>query len=130
MDTTRHTLRNRILTFTMATVMAFGAVAGLGGAADAQVSSHYDASVDSTIADIQAFWTATMPSVYGQAYEAIPTDRVFAYSSSNPPPNCDDGGQTRRALRRGRGQRLLLQQRRLRRLRRGGTAPQAAQQLR
>lgn len=95
MDTTRHTLRNRILTFTMATVMAFGAVAGLGGAADAQVSSHYDASVDSTIADIQAFWTATMPDVYGQAYEAIPTDRVFAYSSSNPPPNCDDGGQTR-----------------------------------
>ncbi len=95
MDTTRHALRNRILTFTMATVMAFGVVAGIGGAADAQVASRYDASVDSTIADIQAFWTATMPDVYGQPYEAIPTDRVYPYSSSNPPPNCDDGGQTR-----------------------------------
>ena len=35
-----------------------------------------------------------MPDVYGQPYEAIPADRVFAYSESNPPPNCDDGGQT------------------------------------
>ena len=35
-----------------------------------------------------------MPDVYGQQYEAIPADRVFAYSESNPPPNCDDGGQT------------------------------------
>ncbi len=95
MDTTRHTLRNRILTFTMATVTAFGVVAGIGGSAGAQVSTHYDAPVDSTIADIQAFWTAAMPDVYGQPYEAIPTDRVYPYSSSNPPPNCDDGGQTR-----------------------------------
>ena len=35
-----------------------------------------------------------MPDTYGQQYEAIPADRVFAYSESNPPPNCDDGGQT------------------------------------
>ena len=94
MDTNPHRFRNTLLSFTMATVMAFGVIAGLGGAADAQVSSRYDASVDSTIADIQAFWTATMPDVYGQQYEAIPTDRVYAYSSSNPPPNCDDGGKT------------------------------------
>jgi predicted metalloprotease len=95
MQTNAHTLRNRLLTFTMVTVMAFGAIAGLGGVADAQVSSKYDASVDSTLADIQAFWTTTMPDVYGQQYEVIPTDRVYPYSSSNPPPNCDDGGQTR-----------------------------------
>lgn len=94
MDTNPHRFRNTLLSFTMATVMAFGVIAGFGGAADAQVSSRYDASVDSTIADIQSFWTATMPDVYGQQYEAIPTDRVYAYSSSIPPPNCDDGGQT------------------------------------
>ena len=94
MDTNPHHFRNTFLSFTMATVMAFGVIAGLGGAADAQVSSRYDASVNSTIADIQAFWTATMPDVYGQQYEAIPTDRVYAYSSTNPPPNCDDGGKT------------------------------------
>ena len=95
MDTNPHRIRNTFLSFTMATVMAFGVVAGLGGTAQAQVSSKYDASVDSTIADIQAYWTATMPDVYGQQYEAIPTDRVYPYSSSNPPPNCDDGGQTK-----------------------------------
>ena len=59
------------------------------------MSSKYDASIDSTIADIQAFWTQTMPTVYGQQYEAIPTDRVYPYSQDNPPPNCDDGGQTK-----------------------------------
>jgi predicted metalloprotease len=95
MDTNPHRFRNTLLSFTMATVMAFGVIAGIGGAAGAQVSTHYDASVNSTIADIQAFWTATMPDVYGQAYEAIPTDRVYPYSAGNPPPNCDDGGQTR-----------------------------------
>ncbi len=95
MDTNAHTLRNRLLIFSMATVMAFGAIAGISGTADAQVSSKYDASVDQTIADIQAYWTATMPDVYGQQYDVIPTDRVYPYSASNPPPNCDDGGQTR-----------------------------------
>jgi predicted metalloprotease len=35
-----------------------------------------------------------MPDVYGMQYPAIPTSRVFPYSSSNPPPNCDDGGKT------------------------------------
>ena len=59
------------------------------------MSSKYDASIDSTIADIQAFWTSTMPTVYGQQYEAIPTDRVYPYSQDNPPPNCEDGGQTK-----------------------------------
>ena len=36
-----------------------------------------------------------MPAVYGQQYEAIPTDRVYPYSQDNPPPNCEDGGQTK-----------------------------------
>jgi len=65
------------------------------GVAQAEVGKTYDASVDQTIADIQSYWAKTMPSVYGTQYEAIPTDRVFPYSESNPPPNCDDGGQTK-----------------------------------
>ncbi len=79
----------------MATVMAFGVVAGVASSsAGAQVSKSYDASIDATLADIQNFWSQAMPDTYGQQYEAIPADRVFAYSESNPPPNCDDGGQT------------------------------------
>ncbi|MFI5053676.1 MAG: neutral zinc metallopeptidase, partial [Acidimicrobiia bacterium] len=78
----------------MATVMAFGVVAGVATSAQAQVSSSYDASIDATIADIQGFWTTTMPDVYGQSYVPIPADRITSYSATNPPPNCDDGGQT------------------------------------
>jgi predicted metalloprotease len=96
MDTNRNTFRNRLVGVVMATVVAFGVVAGVAaGDAGAQVSSKYDASIDSTIADIQAFWTTAMPAVYGQQYEAIPTDRIYPYSQANPPPNCEDGGQTK-----------------------------------
>jgi predicted metalloprotease len=96
MDRNPNTFRNRLVGVAMATVLAFGVIAGVAaGDAGAQVSSKYDASIDSTIADIQAFWTSTMPAVYGQQYEAIPTDRVYPYSQDNPPPNCEDGGQTK-----------------------------------
>jgi predicted metalloprotease len=95
MDRNRNELRNRLVGVVMATVMAFGVVAGVAsGPAGAQVSGRYDASIDATIADIQHYWSQAMPAVYGQQYEAIPSDRVFAYSQSNPPPNCDDGGRT------------------------------------
>jgi predicted metalloprotease len=96
MDPNGRELRNKLAGVVMATVMAFGVVAGVAGGvpAGAQVSSKYDASIDATIADIQHYWSQAMPDAYGQPYEAIPADRVFAYSASNPPPNCDDGGQT------------------------------------
>ena len=92
----RNKLGHKLVGVAMATVMAFGVVAGISSsAASAQVSSKYDASIDATLADIQSFWTTAMPDVYGQQYEAIPTDRIYPYSESNPPPNCDDGGQTK-----------------------------------
>jgi predicted metalloprotease len=94
MHTSGNDLRNRIVGLALATVMALGVVAGVATSSDAQVASSYDRPVDATIADIQSYWAATMPGAYGQAYDAIPTDRVFAYSADNPPPNCDDGGQT------------------------------------
>src|SRR4051794_6081696 len=93
--TVGRTFGHRFVGVAMATVMALGVVAGIAtGQASAQMSSTYDASIDATLADIQDYWAQTMPDVYGQQYDAIPTDRVFAYSESNPPPNCDDGGRT------------------------------------
>src|SRR4029079_13031562 len=91
----RNKLGHKLAGVAMATVMAFGVVAGItSGPAGAQVSSTYDASIDATLADIQNYWSQAMPDVYGQQYEAIPADRVFAYSASNSPPNCEDGGRT------------------------------------
>ena len=75
------------------------------------MSSQYDASIDATIADIQAFWATTMPDVYGQQYEAIPTDRVFPYSESQPAAELRRRRPDHGAVRGGRRQRLLLQQR-------------------
>jgi predicted metalloprotease len=92
----RKTFAHKLIGVVMATVVAFGVVAGVAtNSADAQVSTKYDASIDATIADIQAYWAQTMPDVYGQQYEAIPADRIYPYSQDNPPPNCDDGGQTK-----------------------------------
>ena len=92
----RNKLAPKLIGVVMATVMAFGVVAGIGSnVASAQVSSKYDASIDATLADIQNFWSREMPDVYGQQYAAIPTDRIYPYSQSNPPPNCDDGGKTK-----------------------------------
>ena len=64
------------------------------GSASASGASRYDASVESTIADIQAYWSQTLPSVYHTDYKAIPADRLYAYSASNPPPSCGGYGRT------------------------------------
>jgi predicted metalloprotease len=96
MDRNGRELRNKLVGGALATVMAFGVVAGVvARSASAQVSSKYDASIDATIADIQNFWSQAMPAVYGQQYQPIPADRIYPYSQDNPPPNCDDGGRTK-----------------------------------
>jgi predicted metalloprotease len=44
------------------------------------------------IADIQAFWSRTMPDVYRERYEPIADDHLFPYSSDDPPPACGGRG--------------------------------------
>jgi predicted metalloprotease len=92
-------LRNTTIALGLATLVVALAstvvLAGTVGVAGALVSGRYDASVDATVADIQAYWAQSLPQVYGTKYDAIPTDRLYPYSADNLPPNCDDGGQTR-----------------------------------
>ena len=87
-------IRKFVAALTATTLAGMLTLATGVGVAQAQVGKTYDASVDETIADIQAYWTRTMPDVYGMQYESIPTNRVFPYSESNPPPSCEDGGKT------------------------------------
>jgi predicted metalloprotease len=47
-----------------------------------------------TIADIQSFWSSTLPDVYGTDYRPIPDDRLFPYSEQSPPPACGGSGTT------------------------------------
>ena len=80
-------------------LLALGVVAALaaGGTANAPsgaAAERFDAPIDSTIADIQAYWSSTMPEVYGADYEPIPDDRLVPYSPSSPPPTCGGDGTT------------------------------------
>src|SRR4051794_28945719 len=59
------------LALVLAAILAVGGVVGAGSASGA---SRYGASVESTIADIQSYWSQTLPSVYHTTYKAIPAD--------------------------------------------------------
>jgi predicted metalloprotease len=68
-------------------------LAGPGSGSAVAESGRYSADVDTSIADIQQFWSSELPDTYGVDYESIPSSRLFAYSSSNPPPACDGSGR-------------------------------------
>ncbi len=61
------------------------------GAAD---PDHYRASAEESLADVQSYWAAALPTTYRTRYAPIPTSRVFAYSSTAPPPACGGRGTT------------------------------------
>jgi predicted metalloprotease len=74
--------------FVVAAVALTGAIA----APSSSAASRFDANMNDTIADIQAYWATTLPDVYGTPYEPIPGDRLFPYSQDNPPPACGGPG--------------------------------------
>jgi predicted metalloprotease len=89
--TTNPPIRPRRAVHRFAAVFTIVAVAVAGtvvAAAPASAAQRYDADIGATIADIQAYWSKTMPEVYGARYDAIPDSRLFPYSADNPPPGC------------------------------------------
>jgi predicted metalloprotease len=82
---------NAFVAAVLAAVLALGLVVLNESSSSA---ARYDADAESTIADLQSYWSATMPSVYHKDYEAIPADRLYPYSASNPPPGCGTPGRT------------------------------------
>ena len=86
------TRRRRVLTLFVAPIAITVLAVGTMGVAPSASHEPYAARDEETVADIQAFWAATMPDVYGQPYEPIPVDRLFPYSASNPPPGCGTRG--------------------------------------
>ena len=76
----------------MLIVVALFAASVGSGAADAG-TGRYSAGVDATIADIQQYWSTQLPDTYHTRYESIPSDHLFAFTSSDPPPACDGSGR-------------------------------------
>ncbi|MET0421364.1 MAG: neutral zinc metallopeptidase, partial [Acidimicrobiia bacterium] len=87
--------RRRVLTLLVAPLALAGlAVSTMGAAQTTAGGSTFSGNADETVADLQTYWAKTMPEVYGQKYESIPSDRLFPYSAQNPPPGCGTRGTT------------------------------------
>ena len=86
--------RRRVATFVVAPLALAVLVVATMGAAPSRGAEPFAADADETIADIQSYWATTMPSVYGEAYQAISADRLFPYSQADPPPGCGTRGDT------------------------------------
>ena len=78
----------------LAAAMVLVATALLVIPAGASSNGHYSATADESLADIQAYWADAYPATYGGKYVAIPSDRVYPYSSDDPPPGCGTKGTT------------------------------------
>jgi len=74
--------------------MALTATALLVIPAGASSNGHYSATAEESLADIQAYWARAFPATYGRKYVAIPSSRVYPYSSDDPPPGCGTRGTT------------------------------------
>ncbi|MDQ1430153.1 MAG: hypothetical protein QOF40_755 [Actinomycetota bacterium] len=65
-------------------------------AAAAPRARAYQGTVRLTIADLQDYWTTTMPEIYGVAYTRIPANRIVPYTSRSKVPRCGPGRVTYR----------------------------------
>jgi predicted metalloprotease len=78
---------------TGATIAAV-AVATLAAVAQPAVAASAADVARAAIEDVQAFWTTTLPDLYGREYQSIPDDRLHPYDAQNAPPACGGTGTT------------------------------------
>jgi predicted metalloprotease len=65
--------------------------ATIGGAGAAPRAKGYTGTVRLTIADLQDYWTTTMPEIYGVAYTRVPANKIIPYTSKSKVPRCGPG---------------------------------------
>ncbi len=74
-----------------------GAAIPTAGPAVAATKS-YSGTVQRTIADLQEFWSETLPEVYGIKYRPIPASKIIPYTSKTKVPQCGQGHATYRDI--------------------------------
>jgi predicted metalloprotease len=84
----------------VALVLVFGALSAVSRAAAGATTraKPYESTVRLTIADLQDYWSDTMPAVYGIAYTRIPPRRILPYTSRSKLPHCGRGKVSYRDL--------------------------------
>lgn len=75
----------RVVVLVVALSLSAVAPAAAGTASRAKP---YAATVRLTVADLQDYWDATMPEVYGVVYTRIPSAKIIAYTSKSKVPRC------------------------------------------
>lgn len=86
----RRRIRRVVVTLSIVVTLGVMLVVVPAGASD----STYHADANASIADVQAYWSATLPTISARRYRPIPQDRVYPYSRANPPPGCGTPGRT------------------------------------
>jgi predicted metalloprotease len=89
----RRILRALVSAIAVSTVglCAPSGVSGVAGASVAARAKSYEGTIRLTLADLQDYWTTTMPAVYGVAYTRIPSSHIIAYTSTSKLPHCGPG---------------------------------------
>ena len=57
-------------------------------------STDPSATMRRAVDDVQSFWSAQLPAVYGVDFTRIPDERLVPYTSTTPPPACGGTGTT------------------------------------
>jgi predicted metalloprotease len=90
--------RRWLALFVGAAVVVTASAVGVGTAAtNRSAAQPYDKILKTSIEDIQAFWTAQMPAVYGVRYQVLPQSRIHAYTAKTDMSSiteCARGGAT------------------------------------
>ena len=90
--------RRWLALFVGAAVVVTASAVGVGTAATNRPAAQpYDKILKTSIEDIQAFWTAQMPAVYGVRYQVLPQSRIHAYTAKTDMSSiteCARGGAT------------------------------------
>lgn len=95
-------MRSKLLALFVATAMAVATIAvGAAAAAPAGASrptaQPYDRILQTSIQDIQAYWSEQMPAVYGIPYQKLPASHIHPYTSKTDMSSitaCAHGGAT------------------------------------
>jgi len=65
-----------------------------GGAIATTRSKPYAGTLRLAIADLQDYWSTTLPQIYGVAYTPIPATKIIPYTSTSKLPRCGPGKLT------------------------------------
>ena len=88
----------RILLVVVLTVASLALVPAAGHATTPTRAKPYAGTLRLAIADLQDYWSTTLPVIYGVQYTPIPASKIIPYTSTSKLPRCGPGKVTYKAV--------------------------------